>query len=113
MARSLFNLANYYRRFIQDFSKVAKILCDLLKKWLSQEWDKLCHQALRELNGKLFWPPVLKFTEFVKPFELYTGASDFATGDVLMQDGWPLHMRAQSSIVVKGDNQVMGNNSSP
>ena len=34
--RSLVGLANYYHRFIRDFSKVDIILLNLLKKWLSQ-----------------------------------------------------------------------------
>jgi preprotein translocase subunit SecE len=36
-SRSLLGLANYYRRFIEEFSKVVWTLSDLLKKWLSQE----------------------------------------------------------------------------
>jgi hypothetical protein len=45
------------------------------KKWLSLEWDALCHQAVGELKSKVSSPPVLKFAEFDKPFEVYTGAS--------------------------------------
>jgi hypothetical protein len=74
--RSLFGLANYYHHFIQDFSKVARTLPDLLgKKWLSLGWDELCHQTVGELKSKVSSPPVLKFVEFDKPFEVYTGAS--------------------------------------
>ena len=47
-------------------------LSDLLKKWLSQEWKEPCHQDFRELKSKLPSPPVLKFVEFDKPFELHT-----------------------------------------
>jgi hypothetical protein len=74
--RSLLGLANYYHHFIQDFSKVARTLLDLLeKKWLSLELDELCHQAVGKLKSKVSSPPVLKFVEFDKPFEVYTGAS--------------------------------------
>ena len=48
------------------------------KKWLSQEWDEPCHQAIGELKSKLSLPPVLKLAEFAKPFEVHTGASHFA-----------------------------------
>ena len=88
--RSFFSLANYYRRFIRDFSKIARPLSDLLKKGASQEWDKPCHQAFEELKSKLSSPRVLKFPEFDKPFEVHTNASDFAIGGVLMQDGRPI-----------------------
>jgi hypothetical protein len=38
-------------------------------------WDELCHQAVGELKNKVSLPPVLKFMEFDKPFEVYMGAS--------------------------------------
>jgi hypothetical protein len=41
------------------------------------------------------------------------GANDFTIGGMLMQVGWPLHMRSQSLTVVKQDGQVMGNYSLP
>ena len=50
--RSLVGLANYYHHFIQDFSKVATIILNLLKKWLSQEWDERCYQTFVELKSK-------------------------------------------------------------
>jgi hypothetical protein len=65
-------------------------LSDLLKKGLFQEWDEPCHKAFRELKSKLSSPPVLKFPEFDKPFEVHTDANDFAIGGVLMQDGRPI-----------------------
>jgi hypothetical protein len=65
-------------------------LSDLLKKGLKQEWDESCYRAFEELKKKLSSPPVLKFSEFDKPFEVHTDASDFAIGGVLMQDGRPI-----------------------
>jgi hypothetical protein len=88
--RSFFGLANYYRRFIRDFSKVARPLSDLLKKGVSQEWDEPCHQVFRDLKSKLSSPLVLKFPEFDKSFEVHTEGSDFAIGGVLMLDGRPI-----------------------
>ena len=50
--RSLLGLANYYHHFIQDFSKVARTLPNLVgKKWLSQEWDELRRQAFGSLRA--------------------------------------------------------------
>ena len=55
-------------------------LCDLCKKWLFQEWDEPCHQVFEELKSKVSSPPVAKFVEFDKPFEMHMGASDFTIG---------------------------------
>ena len=85
-------------------------LSDFWKKWLSQEWDDPCHQVFGELKTKLSLPPVFKFLEFDKPSEVHTKMSDFAIGGLLMWDGWPLHMRAWNSFVVKGDDQLMRKN---
>ena len=62
----------------------CRTLSGLCKKWLSQEWDEPCYQAFGELKTKLSSPPVLKFAEFDKPFEVHTGVSDFANGGLLM-----------------------------
>ena len=59
-------------------------LFDLLKIWLSKEWDEPCHQIFGELKNKLSSPPMLKFAEFDKLIEKHMGASDFANGGFLM-----------------------------
>ena len=53
-------------------------LSNLWKKWLSQEWNEPCHRIFGDLKSKLSSSPVLKFMEFDKPFEVHTGATDFA-----------------------------------
>ena len=78
-------------------------ISDLLKKWLSQGWNEPCYQAFGELKSKLSSPLMLKFVEFYKPFAVHAGASDFAIGGLMMQNGWPLHTRAWSLMVVKGN----------
>jgi hypothetical protein len=88
--RSFLGLANYYRRFIRDFFKVARPLSDLLKNGVSQEWDEPCHQAFRMLKKELSSPLMLKFSKFDKLFEVHTDVSDYATGKVLMQHGRPI-----------------------
>jgi hypothetical protein len=113
--RSFLGLANYYRRFIRNFSKIAKPLSDLLKKNQAIVWTEACEHAFEELKTKLSSPPVLKFPEFDQPFEVHTDASDFAIGGVLMQgerpiafeskklDGtqtkWPTHEKEMFAVV--------------
>ena len=57
----------------------------LWKKWLSQEWDEPCHQVFGELKSKFSLPPVLKFAELDKPFEVHTGVSAFANGGLCVR----------------------------
>jgi hypothetical protein len=81
----LFALANYYRRWIQYYSKVSKTLLDLFNEKVAQDWNAPFHQAFGELKSKLSLPPGLKFTKFYKSFEVHTGSHDFAIGGLLMQ----------------------------
>ena len=48
--RSLLGLANYYRRFIKGYSKIARLLMDLLKKERKWEWDAECQAGFQKLK---------------------------------------------------------------
>jgi hypothetical protein len=43
--RSFLGLVGYYRRFIPDFSKIAKPMTELLKKEVKYRWDDKCDEA--------------------------------------------------------------------
>lgn len=89
--RSFLGLANYYRKFIKNFSKVASPLSNLLgKEGQPLKWDEACANAFDELKTLLSTAGVLKYPEFDKEFEVHTDASGFAIGGVLMQDGHPV-----------------------
>jgi hypothetical protein len=51
--RSFLGLAGYYRRFIPDFSRIAKPMTELLKKGVKFSWDKKCDNAFRTLRDHL------------------------------------------------------------
>ena len=86
--RSFLGLANYYRKFIKNFSKVALPLSNLLgKEGQVLKWDENCDKAFAELKTLLSTADVLKYPEFDKEFKVHTDASGFAIGGVLMQDG--------------------------
>lgn len=82
--QSFLGLVSYYRRFVRDFSKLAKPLYNLTKAGVPFTWDENCQSAFETLKAKVTSPPVIAFPDFSKPFILQTDASDFAIGAVLM-----------------------------
>ncbi|XP_057770708.1 uncharacterized protein LOC130990498 [Salvia miltiorrhiza] len=88
--RSFLGLANYYRRFIEGYSKIANPLTDLLKKDVVWKWTEACQCAFDELKHKLSTEPVLRLPIFDEPFEVQVDASDRAIRGVLVQNKHPL-----------------------
>jgi hypothetical protein len=84
--RSFLGLAGYYRRFILDFSKIAKPMTELLKKEIKFHWDDKCEEAFHTLRKLLTTAPVLAQPDSTKPFDVYCDASGTGLGCVLMQN---------------------------
>jgi hypothetical protein len=84
--RSFFGLAGYYRRFIPDFSRIAKPMMELLKKGVKFMWDEDCEKAFHTLREHLTTAPVLAQPDNTKPLVVYYDASGTGLGCVLMQD---------------------------
>jgi hypothetical protein len=80
-------LAGYYRRFIKDFSKIAKTMTKLLKKNKAFEWTAECQASFEELRKHLTLAPVLVLPNLTKKFNIYCDASRQVLGSVLMQEG--------------------------
>jgi hypothetical protein len=85
--QSFLGLAGYYRRFIKDFSKIAKSMTKLLKKSKTFEWTKECQASFEELKKRLTSSPVLILQDLTKKFDIYCDASRQGLGCVLMQEG--------------------------
>ena len=83
--RAFTGFANFYRRFIPNFSHIARPLNELTKKNQTFKWTEECQQAFDILKGKFAEKPVLAMVEKNKPFELECDASLYATGAVLRQ----------------------------
>ncbi|WVZ83534.1 hypothetical protein U9M48_030671, partial [Paspalum notatum var. saurae] len=84
--RSFLRLAGYYRRFIQDFSRIAKPMTKLLQKNVMFTWGHETEQAFQTLKKLLTTAPVLVQPDVTKPFEVYCDASGIGLGCVLMQE---------------------------
>ncbi len=78
-------LANYYRRFINNFSKTAKPLFTLLKKDVPFSWTIECEKAFIQLKKALIDYPVLRPADLNRPFILYTDCSGYCAGVILSQ----------------------------
>nr|GEW09306.1 reverse transcriptase domain-containing protein [Tanacetum cinerariifolium] len=75
--RSFLGHAGFYRRFIQDFSKIARPMTHLLEKETSFVFSKDCIDAFEILKKKLTEAPILVVLDWNLPFELMYDASDF------------------------------------
>nr|GEX54397.1 reverse transcriptase domain-containing protein [Tanacetum cinerariifolium] len=78
--RSFLGHAGFYRRFIQDFSKIARPMTRLLEKDTPFFFFKECIEAFQTLKKKLTKAPILVTLDWDLHFELMCDASDFAIG---------------------------------
>ncbi|XP_022819396.1 uncharacterized protein LOC111351609 [Spodoptera litura] len=83
--KSFLGLVSYYRRFIQDFSKLAKPLTNLLKKDVPFIWENTQQLSFESLKDKLVSAPVLAYPDFSQPFILTCDASNYAISAILSQ----------------------------
>ncbi|WVZ89888.1 LOW QUALITY PROTEIN: hypothetical protein U9M48_036237 [Paspalum notatum var. saurae] len=83
--KSFLGLAGYYRRFIENFSKIAKAMTKLQKK--NFEWSPECEEAFQTLKTRLTTAPILAQLNITKGFDVYCDACGTGFGCVLMQEG--------------------------
>nr|GEZ28942.1 DNA-directed DNA polymerase [Tanacetum cinerariifolium] len=81
--RSFLGHAGFYRRFIKDFSKIARPMTRLLEKDNPFIFYQECVEGFQTLKRKLTEAPILIAFDWDMPFELMCDASDFAIGAVL------------------------------
>ena len=100
--RGFLGLTSYYRKFIQDYSKIAKPLFKLLTKSTRFIWDKDCEESFQELKKRLITPPILAHFKPECPIILYVDACDYAVGCVLsqIQDGKEVVISYNSQTVL-------------
>ena len=110
--RSLLGFIGYYRSFIKDFSRKAKVLYDLLCKDKTEQktevvdggkkgkkgksvqrpstdavcWTSEHQRVLEQLLQCLKEPPVMAYPDFTRPFILHCDASELGLGAVLYQE---------------------------
>jgi hypothetical protein len=96
--RSFLGLANYFRRFLQDYSKMVVPLTNLTRKDKCWEWTEECQEAFEKVKHALTNAPVLAPPELGKPFEMVLDASGVGLGAVLSQDGRPVAFKSRKLL---------------
>ncbi|GJW87153.1 reverse transcriptase domain-containing protein [Tanacetum coccineum] len=98
--RSFLCHAGFYRRFIQDFSKIARPMTHLLEKETSFIFLKECLESFEFLKKILTEALILMAPDWDLPFEIMCDASDFAVGAVLGQRKYkyfqPIHYASKT-----------------
>ena len=85
--RSFLGTGNFYRRFIKNFSLIARPLHNLTKKDEKWDWMTECQNAFEKLKQIFTSHPVLIYPDPMQPYQLITDASLIAHGAVLLQEG--------------------------
>jgi len=85
--QSFLGFANFYQRFIKDYSRVAKPLTELTKKEKGKEWawNQEAEAAFKDLKYRFTMAPILAHFDPAKPVIVKTDVLDFALGAILSQ----------------------------
>ncbi|GJX14076.1 putative reverse transcriptase domain-containing protein, partial [Tanacetum coccineum] len=83
--RQFLGLVSYYRRFIEGFSKIAKLMMKLTQKGIKFDWGEKEENAFQLIKQKLCSAPILALPEGSEDFVVYCDASHKGLGVVLMQ----------------------------
>ena len=87
--QSFLGLSGDYRKFIKNFSSIARPLTKLTQKDTIFNWTLNCEKAFYDLKNTLISAPVLRLPNFKEQFILTTDASNQGLGAVLSQNGHP------------------------
>ena len=76
--RQFLGHAGFYRRFIKDFSKIAKPLYKLFEKDAKFVWEEDFQKSFEELEFHLTTAPIVRAPNWQLPFEVMSDASDLS-----------------------------------
>jgi hypothetical protein len=106
--RSFLGHACFYKRIIQDFTKISKPLISFLEKDAPFNFDEKCLLAFNKLKQQLVNSHILVISDWFLPFELMCDASDFVVEAVLEQRRGkyfqPIHYASRRTLAVAQEN---------
>ena len=82
---SFLGFANFYRKFVGDYSNIACPLLDLTKKDTPWNWNNSCQNAFNWLKNCFLTKPVLHLPDTTRLFAITTDTSKYVSGGVLLQ----------------------------
>ena len=83
--QTFLSLANFYRQFIKDFSKIITSITKLLQKNIQFHWNAAADKAFKTLKKAFTTAPILKHFNYSRLAVVEADVSDFAQGGVLSQ----------------------------
>jgi hypothetical protein len=83
--QSFLEFANFYRRFVRNFSKITAPLTKLTRKDTRYEWTDAAQSAFEQLKKAMISQPILRQFDLAQHLTLETDASDYAIGAVCSQ----------------------------
>jgi hypothetical protein len=81
----LLGLANYYRRYISNFSELVLPLTEMMSKRVKFVWSSEAERSFEQIKQRLTSTPVLMIADFDRPFYLFVDASNYCVGACLAQ----------------------------
>ncbi len=84
--RTFLGMTGYYRQLVPNYADISRPLLHLTTKNVPFEWNTECQQAFDKLKNVLTSDVVLAYPQTDKPYKLYTDASNYAVGAILVQE---------------------------
>ena len=84
--KQFLGLIGYYRKFVPQFSDLARPLNALTWKDTTFEWTQICQKSFNLLKTSLMTEPILTYPDPNFPYVLFTDASKYAWACVLTQE---------------------------
>jgi hypothetical protein len=99
--RHFLGMVNFYRDMWRQRSHILAPLTKLTSNKAIFEWTDEQQEAFEEIKRVMCQKTMLSFPDFSKEFHVYTVASDYQLGGVIMQDDKPLAFYSRKLLLAQ------------